>query len=94
MIFLERRKHKREPNNGELEFIKITGTKEVINRGELLDESPAGLGLKTGFPLLNGQPVIVRLAREGEALKYGVVCWSERSDGFYRSGIRFIFNNL
>lgn len=89
MIFFERRRHQRTENSKKIEFIKITNKKEVINQGMMLNISQSGLGIETEFILLKGQPVILRGVSDDETLVYGVVCWSEKKDNNYRSGIRF-----
>jgi hypothetical protein len=91
LIFIERRKYKREPCSKPIEFLKITGRKEAINSGLAIDESDAGVGLQTDFQLISGQPVIFREKDDEECIKYGIVCWSCKLNGLFRSGVRYIF---
>lgn len=93
MVFIERRRSRRVAITGEFEFIKISTKKEVINKGEFVDQSALGVGVKTDFPLIKGQPVIIRPANDEDNLMYGVVCWCRWFDHHYRSGIRYILLN-
>lgn len=90
MIFIERRKSKRKDVEKSIDFLRLNGSKEVIQQGIITNISEHGFAIETTFPLIMAQPVIVRYTNKQDVVKYGVVCWSSRSNNHYVSGVRLM----
>lgn len=84
---IELRHSERRPLAGTIDFsISLIN---LTHKGEIVDLSDTGLGIRTAYPL---EPGHVLAFFSGIEQKAGVVKWSKQIDGngIYRAGIKFI----
>lgn len=90
LIFIERRRAKRKSVEIDVDFLRLNGSKEVIQVGLIKNISELGMAIETTFPLIIAQPVIVRYSNSHSVTRYGVVCWTNRVNNHYISGVRLL----
>ena len=93
-IYNQERKHAREACNIALEFtILFTQSSEfkrIIATGKTVDQSPAGIGLITDFPLEPGHVLEWDDQHKKGNLHIAMVKWARQFDSYYRAGLIFI----
>ena len=84
---LERRPYERGISCS-VTVLEFRDLRKVVLRGEAVDISDAGIGMKTDFPLEPGH--VVTFA-DNIGPQAGIVAWSSTAgDNGYRVGIRFV----
>ena len=88
------RKYAREACSSSLEFIILftqsSEFKRVNATGKTIDQSPAGIGLITDFPLEPGYVLEWDDQHNKGNLHIAMVKWARQFDSYYRAGLIFI----
>lgn len=89
-----KRKYVREPYDSRLEFIVLlTQSSEFMRisaKGNIIDKSPAGIGLITDFPLEAGHVLEWEDLHSDGKLHIAIVKWAKPVENHYRAGVVFI----
>jgi hypothetical protein len=87
----DRRQSERQQDRRELQYstyiLESTGMRSLALKGFVVDSNNSGIGMRTNYNLESGH--VVRF-RSGTDRKAGIVKWSNREEGVYRVGIKFV----
>lgn len=90
----DRRRHTRVSENRAVDFtvlyVESSDLKRISSAGQIVDSSPAGIGMVTAFPLEPGHVLEWDDDHRKGSLHIAIVRWSLKQDRDFRAGLMLI----